>query len=70
MLFRQSVKVGLGRHVGIEESVLDSCRCADVLVEELLARLLRDGFGRHDCLGVDWPERTRREADTQMLRGG
>lgn len=51
VLFRQSVKVGLGRHVGIAESVLDSCRRADVLVEELLSCLLGDGFGRHDCLG-------------------
>lgn len=51
VLLRQSIKVCLRRHSGIAESVLDSCRCADVLVEELLSRLLGDGFGRHDCSG-------------------
>lgn len=48
MLLGQSVQVGLGRHVGVAESVLHSRRRADVLVEELLSRLLGDGFGRHD----------------------
>lgn len=45
LLLRQSVKVGLGRHIGVAETVLDGGRRADVLVEELLPRLLRDGFG-------------------------
>lgn len=40
VLQRQSVQVGLGGDVSIAEAVLDRCRCADVLVEELLARLL------------------------------
>lgn len=45
LLLCQPVKVGLGRHVGVAEAVLDCRRRADVLVEELLPRLLRDGFG-------------------------
>lgn len=45
MLLDQPVEVGLSRHVGIAESVLDSRRRADVLVQELLSRLLGDGFG-------------------------
>lgn len=49
MLLHQPVKVGLARHVGEAELVLDRCRGADVLVEELLPRLLGDGFGRHVC---------------------
>lgn len=51
MLLCQLVKVGMSGHVGIAEPVLDGRRRADVLVEELLSRLLGDGFGRHDCLG-------------------
>jgi len=66
VLRRQSLKVGLGPHVGVAESVLHGGRCADVLVEELLSRLLGDGFGRHDCSGWPW----RRGRDGQVERCG
>lgn len=45
VVLSQSVKVGLSRHVGVAEFVLDSLRCGDELVQELLSRLLGDGFG-------------------------
>lgn len=62
VLLRQPIKVSLRSHVGITESVLDGRRGADVLVEELLSRLLRNGFGRHD--GPERRDRlTERERD-------
>lgn len=45
MLLRQAIEVGLCRHVGVAKPVLHGRRRADVFVQELLARLLRDGFG-------------------------
>lgn len=66
VFLRQSVKVGLGGHVGVAESVLDSRRCADVLVQELLSCLLRDGFGGHGCFNLDWPERKRVDRQREM----
>lgn len=47
MLLNQSVPVGGYSDIGIAEAVLHDGGGADVLVQELLARLLGDGLRRH-----------------------
>lgn len=47
MILNQTLPVGFCSHIGIAEPVLYSRRRANVLVEELLPRLLRDGFRWH-----------------------
>lgn len=46
----ESRPVGVRRDSGILEAVLDGGGRADVLIQELLPRLLRDGFGWHGYL--------------------
>lgn len=45
MVLGESCPVGVWGDSGIFEAVLDGGGRADVLVQELLPRLLRDGFG-------------------------
>ena len=51
MLLGETLPVRLRGNVSIAEAVLHSGSGADVLVEELLPRLLRDGLGGHDSAG-------------------
>lgn len=45
MVLGEPCPVRVWGHPGILEAVLDGTGRADVLVQELLPRLLRDGFG-------------------------
>lgn len=46
----ESRPVGVWGDSGILETVLDGRGCTDILIQELLPRLLRDGFGWHGYL--------------------
>lgn len=51
VLLGQAIPVRLRGDVGVAESILHAGRCGDVLVQEFLPRLLRDGFRRHGSTG-------------------
>lgn len=51
VLSAQAVPVRLRGDVGVAESILHAGRGSDVLVQEFLCRLLRDGFRRHGSAG-------------------
>lgn len=69
MLLRQFVQVGLRGHVSIAKSVLDGGRRGEELGEELLPRLLRDGFGWHDRSGQAGLKGGEDEMETEDLGG-
>lgn len=51
---------------GILETVLDGRGCADILIQELLPRLLRDGFGWHGYLvWIERGEEKKKQSGTE-----
>lgn len=56
VLLCEAVPVGVCGDGGISEAVLNSSGGADVFVQKLFPRLLRDGFGRHGTGESSGPE--------------